>query len=165
MTAARLIKLLGLKPHPEWGYFRETYRSAGRVPPESSSRRFPDGRNFSTAIFYLLPSGSVSTLHRLHSDEVFHFYSGGPMTLVRLAHGGRARQIVLGPDPGAGHSFQHVVPAGEWFGAYPSPGTAYSLLGCTVAPGFDFGDFEIAGRAKLTRAFPSDARLIARLTR
>ena len=153
--ARRLIKLLRLKPHPEGGFYRETYRAAGRFPGKS----FPGGRNYSTAILFLLPRGEVSRLHRIKSDEVFHLYAGGPLFVEELdPASGRTRRIKL--DSG---KVQHVVKAGTWFGASLAPSADFALAGCTVAPGFDFADFELGGKAALLRKYPAARKLIERL--
>lgn len=158
MNADEIISRLGLKPHPEGGFYRESYRSPGTF----ESGRGP--RAHSTAVYFLLRRGEISRLHRLKSDEVWHFYGGGPLTVAEIAPDGTRRETVLGPDLDAGQTPQHVVPAGSWFGAFPSEGTEFSLVGCTVAPGFDFSDFEMAARAGLTQRFPHAAALIKRLT-
>jgi len=154
-AAQRLIARLRLKPHPEGGFYRETYRCARRIP----GRRFPGGRSFSTAILFLLPRGGLSRLHRIRSDEVWHLYSGGPLAVAEIDPvSGRARRTKLW----AGR-VQHAVQAGTWFGAYLEPGVDFALVGCTVAPGFDFRDFELGGRDRLLRRFPSARPLISRL--
>lgn len=127
-----LLHDLRLAPHPEGGFFRETYRSAA-----------------STAIFYLLPRGQVSRLHRIHADEVWHFYRGDPLEVVELQPGGPARITRL-----SAASPQHVVTAGTWFGARPAHGSAWSLVGCTVAPAFEFSKFELGARDALCTEFP-----------
>ena len=153
ITIEELIKLYAMKPHPEGGFYRETYRS----------RAAANGRNVCTAIYFLLPAGAKSRLHRLGSDELWHFYLGGPITIAQIFPDGREERVTLGPDPRAGQVQQHAVPAGCWFGAYPAPGTKYALVGCTVAPGFDFDDFEIGGSAALLKDFPASAELIKKL--
>ena len=137
-------------------------------------------RSFSTAIFFLVPRGSVSRLHRINSAEVWHFYLGEPLTVYELdgATGAETR-TTLGADVLAGQRLQHVVPAGAWFGSHlaadagaaagpaaPPPGESrdFALVGCTVAPGFDFADFEMAKRGALLQAFPHAAADITRLT-
>jgi predicted cupin superfamily sugar epimerase len=152
---AGLIDRLGLKPHPEGGLFAETYRGA----------RNASGRSHSTAIYFLLPRGEVSKLHRIGSDEVWHFYSGDPLEVIELDASAStgARITVLGTDLAAGQRPQYVVPAGTWFGARPT-GDAYALVGCTVAPGFEFSEFEMGDRAALLAAFPAAAALIRTLT-
>lgn len=156
--AGELVLAYGLREHPEGGFFAETYRAGGAVSTPSGDRAF------STAICFLLKRGEVSRLHRLKSDEVWHFYAGGPLTVAEIAPDGAVRTTTLGRGLSSGHKFQHVVPAGTWFGAYPEPGSEFSFAGCTVAPGFDFADFELARRAELLERFPQAAGLIERLT-
>lgn len=157
MTSDELIKLLGLKPHPEGGYYRETYRSPGRIPALAHPRVY------STAIYYLLVSGSVSKMHRLSSDEVFHFYIGDPVTWVLLGPGKKARKVILGPKVQKGQKLQMVVPAKTWFGGYLEKGK-YALMGTTVAPGFEFEDFVLGRREKLLKAYPKAKKDILKLT-
>ena len=134
MTSEEIIKLLGLMPHPEGGYYKETYRSSTRIPGES--------RPHSTAIYYLLVPGSVSKMHRLRSDELFHFYIGDPVTWVLLESSKRVRKVTLGSQLDKGQVPQMIVPAGTWFGGILEGGS-FALMGTTVAPGFEFEDFEL----------------------
>jgi len=150
------IRTLSLVPHPEGGFYRETYRASGRTTGD---------RVHSTAIYYLLPAGEVSTLHRLRSDEVFHFYAGSIFTVHVIHPEGRYERIELGQDAERGAGFQAVVPAGSWFGATVEEQGAFALVGCTVAPGFEFTDFEQAERAALIRRYPAHRVLIEHLTR
>jgi predicted cupin superfamily sugar epimerase len=153
-----LVERLGMKPHPEGGYYAETYRARELVET-------PRGRRpASTAIYFLLPAGTKSCLHRIQSDEAWHFYMGGPLVVEQIAPDGSASRARLGPGIAAGESLQHVVPAGHWFGAAPYPGTKFSLVGCTVAPGFDFADFELGKKADLLRQYPQAKDVIERLT-
>lgn len=154
MNAKILIDRLGLVSHPEGGYYREIYRSAGIIPAGALSPAFDGDRNYSTAIFFLLESGDISRLHRIRSDEIWHFYGGGPLRLVMISPDGRASEIILGQDMKAGEHVQYVVPAGVWFGATPAQGSAFSFVGCTVSPGFDFADFEMGDKNALKTAFP-----------
>ncbi|BFM40669.1 cupin domain-containing protein [Synechocystis sp. LKSZ1] len=144
-----LIDHLQLSPHPEGGYFRETYRAPESIPQSVLPPRFQGERQFSTAIYFLLPEGGISCLHRIAADEVWHFYLGGPLTIVQMHPDQGLKTTQLGPDLLAGEILQWVVPAGWWFGAYCPLGSGYSLVGCTVAPGFDFADFEMAERQAL----------------
>src|SRR5580704_5378079 len=128
VEADRLIELLGLKPHPEGGYFRETFRDRNV------------GRAHSTAIYFLLKAGEVSRWHRVDAAEVWHFYRGAPLVLT-IGSGA----VTLGPSIEDGHMPQVVVPRGAWQMAQ-SLGD-YTLVGCTVAPGFDFAQFELAPQA------------------
>lgn len=148
-AAARWIRSLGLTPHPEGGHYRESYRGAGRV---------------STAIYFLLEGRQVSRLHRIRSDELWHHYAGGPLTVSAIAPAGTLTEFTLGDDLDAGQTPQGLVPAGHWFGAALASPDAYALVGCTVAPGFDFADLELARREALVAAFPQHAALIERLT-
>jgi uncharacterized protein len=164
MDAQTILKQLGLQPHPEGGFYRETYRSQERIAAAALPPRYGKDRNLSTAIYYLLTPGSFSSLHRLQSDEVFHFYAGDPVTMLQLHEDGRAETIVLGQDIRAGQQLQVVVPRGVWQGMLLNDGGAFALLGATVSPGFDFADFELGTRAALVRQYPSCAALIERLT-
>ncbi len=158
MTAADIIERLGLARHPEGGWYREVYRSAEIISSDRGERAA------STGIYYLLEAGDVSVFHRVASDEVWHAYAGGPARLVQLAGDG-ARTTMLGADLTAGGRPQALVPAGVWQGVYLDDGVPFALMGCTVSPGFDFEDFELAGRAQLTAQFPHARDLIERLTR
>ena len=160
--ASVLIEKLGLKPHPAGGYFAETFRSS--IEPTLTDGRV---RAASTAIYFLLPSGSFSALHRVSSDEVWHFYDGEPLELVTITPEGVLECTLLGRNLTAGERPQHVVPAGVWQAARMAGamGVGYSLVGCTVAPGFDFEDFDMPGRASLMQRFPRHAEFIRELTR
>lgn len=163
VTARTLIESYRLLPHPEGGFYRESYRSSGTIPAASLPHHGGD-RAFATAIHFLLTEGQVSRLHRLKSDEMWHFSLGGPLTIVEISPDGRLAQTSLGADVAAGERVQHVVPAGTWFGAFPNPGTAFSFVGCIVAPGFDFADFEMGDRKILLQAFPHARIEIEKLT-
>lgn len=165
MTPELIIQRLGLKPHPEGGYFAETYRAEESFPAPALPGRYSGARAFSTAIYYLLTPDTFSSLHRLQSDEVFHFYLGDPVEMLRLRPDGSGVSVTLGPDLARGECPQVVVPASEWQGARLKPGGRFALLGCTVAPGFDFQDFETGLRADLLRLYPAHAALITALTR
>ncbi len=162
--AAFLIDRLGLAPHPEGGFFRETWRSTEYIPDAALPERYGGPRAFGTAILFLLAAGSRSIMHRLASDEVFHHYDGDPVRIVRLFPDGAGDIVLLGSDIRAGQMPQAVVPADCWQGLEVVPGGDWALLGTTVAPGFSFEDFEIGGRAELIDGWPSFAGEIARLT-
>ena len=163
-SAAYWVSALSLTPHPEGGFFKETYRSSDTIPAGAFGDRFSGSRNASTGIYYLLESGDFSAFHRIRSDEMWHFYAGGALEL-HVLHEGRLQVTRIGRDVHAGESLQYVVPAGAWFAATPTDGTAYSLLGCTVSPGFDFADFEMADPTALSREYPEFAHVISRLSR
>lgn len=164
-SAAGLISQLDLQPHPEGGWYRENYRATELIPEGGLPERFAGPRSFATSIYFLLTSDSFSALHRIKSDEQWHFYAGDRLMLHLLEPPGGYRRLFLGPNLGAGEDFQAVVPAGCWFGAtVPRPGS-FALVGCTVAPGFNFADFELGRRTDLVRLFPQHQELITRLTR
>jgi predicted cupin superfamily sugar epimerase len=163
-TAEEWIASLGLAPHPEGGFYRETYRARETVDAAHLPDRFGGARAHSTAIHFLLPAGQISALHRIKSDEIWHFYAGAALTLTLVHPDGRLDERRLGPDPDRGERFQVVVPAGAWYGAAVDAGGAYALVGGTVAPGFDFADFELAERAALLARFPQHRSAILRLT-
>ncbi len=162
--ATRWIAALGLTPHPEGGCFRESWRAPEAVDATALPGRFDQPRRFGTAIYYLLRAGEFSRLHRLRADEVWHLYAGGPLVLNVLDPDGGARRLVLGLDVAAGERPQWVVPHGSWFGAEPGADAAYALVGCTVAPGFEYADFEIGERTALLASHPGQRELIERLT-
>ena len=163
-TAHDFIRNLNLIRHPEGGWFRETYRSAEEMPVASLPERFPGSRSIATAIYFLLEAADCSALHRIKSDEIWHFYAGSALTVHMITPLGEHRSFTLGADVAAGQVFQAVVPAGCWFGAEVADAGAYALVGCTVAPGFDFADFEMGTREALLTAFPAHAAVICRLT-
>ena len=162
--AGTWIERLGLVPHPEGGFFREIYRSADLISP-ACLPRLSGPRCLATSIYYLLRGGQVSLFHRLRSDEVWHFYAGGGLTIAVIRPEGALEEIRLGPDRPAGEVFQAVVPAGRWFGAFVKGTAAFALAGCTLSPGFDHGDFELGRRADLLRQYPRHRAMILRLTR
>jgi len=162
--ADQWIRTLDLVPHPEGGLYRETYRAKEILAASALPQRYSGRRPFSTAIYFLLRSGEVSRLHRLRSDEVWHFYEGNPLRLHILPPEGRTFSPVLGRRPGRGERFQCVVPRGAWFGAEVIGSGSFSLIGCTIAPGFEFADFELGRRSELIKRFPRRRRLIERLT-
>ena len=160
MTAQRLIELLKLAPHPaEGGFFRETYRSSATFEPGGP---FVGDRSHGTAIYYLLTPDTYSAMHRLPGDEVFHFYLGDPVEMLMLHREGEGEVVVLGPELDQGMRLQHVVPGGTWQGSRLVAGGEWALLGTTMAPGFDSGDF-VLGRADLLDAHPSHREMIREL--
>lgn len=161
--AEHIMRTLALSPHPEGGYYAETFRSAIGV----SSERHDGPRSASTAIYFLLCAGDFSALHRVSSDEVWHHYAGDPLELLLLHDDGRSERVWLGSDLGRGERPQHVVPSGVYQAARPEAQgqRGFSLCGCTVAPGFEFRDFEMPSRTDLTARFPMYAEWIAALTR
>jgi hypothetical protein len=159
------IERLQLTPHPEGGYYRETYRCRERIDPDGLPARYSGPRHMGTAIYFMLTSGSFSSFHRLKSDEAWHFYTGHPITLHRISPKGKLTTHLIGNDPMQEQEFQVLIPANEWFAAEVVAGGEYGLVGCTVAPGFDFEDFEMATRPDLLTRFPQHEGLIRQFTR
>ena len=157
------IEKLKLNPHPEGGYYRQTYKSALLIPADSLPNH-SGPRAASTAIYFLLEAENFSAFHRLHSDELWHFYAGSPLLVHVIDEAGAVSRLLLGPDPDAGQAFQAVVPAGCWFASHVADWKSWALVGCTVSPGFDFADFEIAKCTDLIRQFPEHEEMIRRLT-
>ena len=157
------IEHLKLFPHPEGGFYKETYRSSEVVDGSALPSRFGGDRNYSTAIYFLLRAQDRSLFHRIKSDELWHWHAGGALNIYVLGKDGLT-VYTLGSDLEAGHQLQVVVPANHWFGAKVSEGGEYTLSGCTVAPGFDFVDFEMGVRGKLLEEFPGFEAIIGRLT-
>jgi hypothetical protein len=171
MTAAEVKKLLALTPHPrEGGWFVRTYESGERIAPEafparSGAARYPTPRHTATAIYYLLEPDTFSEMHRLKSDEIFHFYAGDAVEMLQLTAPGIGRIVRIGSDLAAGERPQVVVPRGVWQGSRLVAGGQWALIGCTVSPGFEFEDYEAGGRAELIAGWPAFTALIQELTR
>lgn len=204
------IEKLRLEPHPEGGYFRQTYKSelvvesrasenfhpakahpfdAPRLPRAGSVAKnatkveqsglsgFSGARAASTAIYFLLEGEDFSAFHRLRSDEMWHFYAGSALVVRVIDPAGKYSSILLGSDPKRGEVFQAVVKAGCWFASEVARDShvsqkrrdmghpTYALVGCTVAPGFEFEDFELAKRGELKRTYPQHRELVERFTR
>lgn len=164
-TVSDLIDKLNLVEHPEGGYYAETYRAKDLLKVAGLPDRFGADRSASTAIYFLLPAGTFSALHRIKSDEGWHFYAGAPLRVHMLSEEKEYYYQDLGSDLAAGQTFQYIVPHGVWFGAEPLAEEGYSLVGCTVAPGFDFADFEMGKAKKLSRIYPNHTELIQKLCR
>jgi uncharacterized protein len=165
MTADDIKRLLNLAPHPrEGGSFVETWRAVEAIPRESLPSRYSSARSAGTCIYYLLEPGTFSEMHRLASDEIFHFYLGDPVEMLQLAPDGSARTVILGNDLAAGQYPQVIVPKLLWQGSRLVPGGKVALLGCTVSPGFDYADYEAGSAASLIPEYPKYAELIRILT-
>lgn len=159
------IEKLSLEEHPEGGYYRQTYRAdlvltKNALPPE-----FNGPRAVSTAIYFLLDGEIFSAFHRLRSDEVWHFYAGSTLVVHVIDEHGSYSEILLGSDPEGGEVFQAVVKANCWFASRVRDGKGFALVGCTVAPGFEFEDFAMGKREELVREYPQHWAVIERLTR
>lgn len=162
MTAQDLIEYLQLVPHPEGGFYKETYRADLKVGMSPHGSQDPATRSASTAIYFLLRSQDVSHFHRIDADEGWHFYAGSPLTLHVIHPSGEYERTVLGEAHTP--NFQTIVPAGAWFGATVDEENTYALVGCTVAPGFEFSGFEMATRNDLLSLYPQHSDIISRLT-
>ena len=166
LTAEDIIQLLGLKPHPkEGGYFKEIYRSDETIPLSCLPKRYTADKSFSTAIYYLLTPETFSAIHKLDTDEIFHFYLGDPVTLLQLLPNGSSQQLTLGSNIAKGEHLQLVVEKDVWQGSFLNEGGQFALLGTTVAPGFDFSGYTHGDREELIQKYPNEKDLITRLTR
>ena len=167
MTAEDMKKLLGLKPHPrEGGWYVRTYEAGEFVAAAAfSDGRYAGARRTGTAIYYLLEPETFSEMHRLQSDEVFHFYVGDAVEMLQLKDGGSGEMVVIGNDLSRGQQPQVVVERGVWQGSRLVKGGRWALLGCTVSPGFEFEDYEAGERAELSAGWPEFAAEIMALTR
>jgi predicted cupin superfamily sugar epimerase len=165
ISANDIIDRLKLKPHPEGGFYSETYRSEEEIASESLPSRYGANRSIGTAIYFLLTADSCSVMHRLQSDEIFHFYMGDPVTMLHLYPNGQSKIVTLGSDLLKGHQPQIIVPKNLWQGSFIASSNGYALLGTTVAPGFDFADFEYGDRKSLINQYPDQAEILTRLTR
>src|ERR1700730_18636811 len=163
--AEHWIEKLGLIPHPEGGYYREIYRSALSIAHNALPAQFNGDRSVSTAIYFLLDGENFSAFHRIRSDEMWHCYAEGPLLIDVIEEDGHHSEIQLGSNPEAGEVLQAVVKAGCWFASRVEDRKSFALVGCTVAPGFDFQDFELGKRAELTQSYPQHRELIEQLTR
>ncbi|MGI9530949.1 cupin domain-containing protein [Lutimonas sp.] len=164
-TINAIIKQLELLPHPEGGFYKESHRSDLTIAKECLPEGYSGMRNVSTAIYFLLTSDNFSAFHKIHQDEVWHFYKGSPISLHVITKNGVYENHIIGPELELGQVPQHVVQGGDWFASEVSTEDSYSLAGCTVSPGFDFADFEMAQRDDLIKQFPQFENIISRLCR
>lgn len=160
MDKTTLIERFNLMPHPEGGYYAETYRSSETYVPD----RLKEERNLSTAIYFMLEAGIFSAFHRIKSDELWHHYHGKAVTIHVIDEDGRYHKKILGKNIANGEAFQHTVKAGSWFASELSENEGYALVGCTVSFGFDFKDFELA-TSELIDIFPQHSTVLKRLIR
>jgi predicted cupin superfamily sugar epimerase len=166
LTAQRIIELLRLEPLPiEGGYFRRTYCSADTIDVTGLPNRYFRAKAVGSAIYFFLHGDHCSALHRLRTDEIYHFYLGDPVELLLLSPNGTSNVVMLGPDLEAGQQVQVVVPCGVWHGSRLGAGGHFALLGTTMAPAYDPTDFELGEREALIRQFPMHEELILALTR
>jgi uncharacterized protein len=165
MKKEDLINILRLTKHPEGGYYKETYRSEVRITDNSASHHFPNNRHFATAIYFLIEKDNFSAFHRIKSDETWHFYDGDPLEVIEIDMHGNIMCTPVGRDIKKGEVYQYTVKAGHWFASRVLHGGDFSFVGCTVSPGFDFNDFELANADELIHLFPQHSQIIKTLTR
>lgn len=158
------IANLGLQPHPEGGYFKELYRASETIAQEALPERFSGDRSFSTSIYYLLNTTDISRFHRINQDEIWHFYEGVSLSIHCIFSDGKYKKLLLGRNIEKGEFLQQVVEAGCYFAAELNDKESFGLVGCTVAPGFDFEDFELSARGELQALFPQHHEIIERFT-
>ncbi len=162
--AREWIEQLGLRRHPEGGFFREIYRSEGAIPAGALPERYGSERSFSTAIYFLLPGDEISAFHRLQSDELWFFHVGAPILIYVLCADGGIERKTLGAQCCEGQTPMCVLERGKYFAAELGGDKSFSLVSCVVAPGFEFADFELAEREQLLRDYPEHHDIIQRLT-
>jgi len=160
----KIIKKLQLKPHPEGGYFKEVYRSKGFINKRSLPSEFSGKRNYSTSIYFMLTSDDFSAFHRINQDEIWHFYKGSPIKLHLISDKGEYSNVIIGNNLEREETLQYIVFAKYWFAAEVINKNDYSLVGCTVSPGFDFNDFLLPKREQLVALFPKHKNIITKLT-
>jgi len=163
-----IIKRFGMKLLPdEGGYYCETYRCPQKIPKDCLPKGYNGERNLSTAILYLITPDHFSRLHRISSDEIFHFYMGDPVYMLNLFEDGPAEELVLGRDILKGEKVQHLVPGGTWQGACLKGDGRFALLGTTVSPGFDFADYQSGEGSEemLFKKYPAYKESIGKLKR
>lgn len=164
MTAEEIIRQFNLQEHPEGGYFKETYRSKGIIPNSILDSSFEGDRNICTGIYFLLTSEKFSAFHKVNQDEMWHFYKGAPLKLHMISTKGEYSFVIIGNNLKKGQIPQFTVNGGDWFAAEVIDQNSFSFVGCTVAPGFDFKDFELPTAERLISQFPQHTEIINSLT-
>lgn len=158
-----LVDYYQMSRHPEGGYYKEVYRSSETLSTQSLPDRYGGTRSLGTSIYFLLPGEERSVFHRIKSDEIWHYYSGDSLYLITINPQGELNEIWLGPQTDKGQVFQWVIPQGWWMGSICSNPQGYTLVGCTVSPGFDFDDFEIAQASVMLKSYPQHKDWIEKL--
>ena len=159
------ISKLNLQPHPEGGFYSEVYRSDEIIESSFLSKRYSGSRSISTSIYFLLNGNQFSAFHKIKSDEIWHFYDGSAIMLYLISDDGKLEIRKLGINIGKNEFPQILIPQNTWFAAEPIEKDGFTLVGCTVAPGFDFNDFELGKRKDLIRIFPQHQDFILQYTR
>jgi predicted cupin superfamily sugar epimerase len=165
MLKENLIQIYGMSAHPEGGFYKENYRSEGVINNGTSSHHFPNKRHYATAIYFLIEKNNFSAFHRIKSDETWHFYDGDPLEVIEIDTNGNLLHTSIGKNILKGETYQYTVKAGHWFASRVLHSGEFSFVGCTVAPGFDFNDFEMALKDELMALYPQHAEVIKMLTR
>ncbi|WP_103070718.1 cupin domain-containing protein [Aquimarina sediminis] len=160
-----IVLRLDMNPHPEGGYYKEVYRSKQVIPKNVLGKKFTGERCCCTAIYFLLTSDNFSAFHKINQDEIWHYYEGSSLYVHVIDPAGNYSKYSVGINLDIGESPQLVVPADCWFASEVKNKDSYSLVGCTVSPGFDFDDFELADRGDLIQKYPDCKDIITRLTR
>jgi predicted cupin superfamily sugar epimerase len=164
-TYAYWIKKLNLQKHPEGGYFREVYRADEKILCEHLPERYSGDRHYSTSIYFLLKDDEFSAFHRIKSDETWHFYAGSPVEIHMIGPSGKYSLVRLGSNPENEEVLQFTIPYGTWFAALVGEPDSFTLVGCTVSPGFEYDDFELGKREELIKLFPEHEELVKRYAR
>ncbi len=160
-----IVRKLEMTPHPEGGFYKETYRSTGVIPKVVLGEVFSGERYYSTAIYFLITSDNFSAFHKINQDEIWHYYKGSSLYVHVIDLKGKYSKYTVGANLDQDELPQLVVPAGCWFASSVKDINSYSLVGCTVSPGFDYDDFELANRAALISEFPECDDIIMQYTR
>lgn len=164
ISSKELVNKLDFQPHPEGGYFKEVYRSEEEMKSEDLPERYKSPRCFGTSIYYMLEGERFSSFHKLKSDEIWHFYLGSPIILHLINKEGKYSKVIVGQNVDEDEHLQFTIPHGTWFAAEVKDKSSFSLVGCTVSPGFDFADFEMGERNNLIEMFPKFKDIIEKLT-
>lgn len=159
-----LIKVLNLKKHPEGGYYKEVFRTNEKISKQSLPKRYNGDRNLYTSIYFLLEGENISSFHKLKTDEIWHFYYGSRIIIYIIENKNLIKKIKLGHNVKSGDNFQVIIKKGHWFAAEVEDKKSYSLAGCTMAPGFEFEDFEMGSKKSLIKTYPKHKEIIERLT-
>lgn len=163
--SSAIIDRLKLTSHPEGGFYREVYRSDEIFASDLLPDRYNEPHSISTSIYFLLQSNDFSAFHRIKSDETWHFYLGSAVTIYILSPDGKYREVILGNNLIDNQELQYTILRNSWFAAKVHNADSFALVGCTVSPGFEFSDFELADRQHLVSLFPDHEQLIFSLTR
>lgn len=159
-NAQYYIQKLNLAAHPEGGYFKEVYRSDELIKANALPKRYSGNRNFATAIYFLLEGKQFSAFHKIESDETWHFYAGSSITLMMINEAGNYSEVIIGNNLDHNEHLQFTIERNTWFAAKVNKEDSFSLLGCTVAPGFDFNDFVLAEKTAMLKIFPQHEAVI-----